>query len=605
MLARQKSDSGERAAGNAGDIQISSNAVFGGFRVAATSERFADKPAQWVVRVSARQSTVVRFDDMSIHVAVLGGGVAGLSAAHELIERGFRVSVYEAKNVFGGKARSLSVPGTGAGGRKDLPGEHGFRFFPAFYRHLPDTMMRIPFPGNVSVFNNLVHATRIEVARAGSPALILTARVPQNIEDWAVAFKEVFRGIGVADNEVLFFVDRLFTLLTSCPERRIAEYEQIPWWTFIDAATHSAAFQTLLGKGLTRSLVAVRAQEGSTRTVGYILLQLLFGLLTSGGFDRLLNGPTTEVWLTAWVEYLQQRGADLQTWAIIRSFRADASGITGVSIEQNGQSREIKADYYIAAMPVEVMSGLVDQELKTLAPSLANLTKLRTAWMNGIQFYLAQDVPLDFGHTLYADSPWALTSVSQRQFWTPGRLANYGDGLVGGILSVDISDWETPGILYGKEAMQCTALEVKNEVWAQMKSHLNVGGAEVIRDDNLLSWFLDPDVLFPNPSAVTNLEPLLINTAGSLQYRPEATTEICNLLLASDYVKTYTDLACMEAANEAARRAVNGILDHSGISAAHAPVWPLQEPAYFQPLIEYDRLRFRLGLPHASSPLPT
>jgi len=550
---------------------------------------------------------------MSIHVAVLGGGVAGLSAAHELIERGFQVSVYEAKNVFGGKARSLSVPGTGAGGRRDLPGEHGFRFFPAFYRHLPDTMMRIPFPGNVSVFNNLVRATRIEVARAGSPALILTARVPQNIEDWAVAFKELFRGIGVADNEVLFFVDRLFTLLTSCPERRIAEYEQIPWWTFIDAATHSAAYQTLLGKGLTRSLVAVRAQEGSTRTVGYILLQLLFGLLTSGGFDRLLNGPTTEVWLTAWVDYLQQKGVDLQTGAIIKNFHADASGITGVSIEQNGQPREIKADYYIAAMPVEVMSGLVDQELKTLAPSLANLAKLRTAWMNGIQFYLAQDVPLDFGHTLYADSPWALTSVSQRQFWTPGRLANYGDGLVGGILSVDISDWETPGILYGKEAMQCTALEVKNEVWAQMKLHLNVegnvegnsGGAEVLRDDNLLSWFLDPDVLFPNPSAVTNLEPLLINTAGSLQYRPEATTEIRNLLLASDFVKTYTDLACMEAANEAARRAVNGILDQSGISAAHAPVWPLQEPAYFQPLIEYDRLRFRLGLPHASSPVPS
>ena len=170
---------------------------------------------------------------------------------------------------------------------------------------------------------------------------------------------------------------------------------------------------------------------------------------------------------------------------------------------------------------------------------------------------------------------------------------------------MDISDWETPGILYGKVATQCTALEVKNEVWAQMKAHLNVGGAEIIRDDNLLSWFLDPDVLFPNPSAVTNLEPLLINTAGSLQYRPEATTEIPNLLLASDYVKTFTDLACMEAANEAARRAVNAILDHSGISAAHATVWPMQEPEYFQPLIEYDRLRFRLGLPHASSPLPS
>ena len=123
--------------------------------------------------------------------------MGGLSAAHELIERGFEVSVYEAKNQFGGKARSLSVPNTGTQGRKDLPGEHGFRFFPAFYRHLPDTMMRIPFAGNVSVFNNLVHATRIHVARAGLPPLILTARIPQSIEDWAVTFTELFSGIGV------------------------------------------------------------------------------------------------------------------------------------------------------------------------------------------------------------------------------------------------------------------------------------------------------------------------------------------------------------------------------------------------------------------------
>jgi 15-cis-phytoene desaturase len=212
-------------------------------------------------------------------------------------------------------------------------------------------------------------------------------------------------------------------------------------------------------------------------------------------------------------------------------------------------------------------------------------------------------VPLEYGHTLYADSPWAITSVSQRQFWNQADLAGYGDGRVGGILSADISDWETPGILYGKPAMQCTAEEIKNEVWAQMKVHLNVSGAEIISDANLLSWFLDPDVQFPNPFAVTNLEPLLINTVGSLQYRPESCTEIPNLFLASDYVKTYTDVACMEAANEAARRAVNGILDRSGSNANRASLWPLEEPEFFKPLIEYDRLRFRLGLPHAS-PLP-
>jgi 15-cis-phytoene desaturase len=539
---------------------------------------------------------------MSQRVAVFGGGVGGLSAAHELVERGFEVSVYERRVDIGGKARSLSVPNTGKNGRKDLPGEHGFRFFPAFYRHLPDTMKRIPYTGSLNVFDNLVHATRIHVARAGKPPLILTARIPQSVEDWAVAFKDIFSGIGIPDNEVLYFVDRLFTLLSSCPERRIAEYEQIPWWTFINAADHSADYQTLLGKGLTRSLVAVRAQQGSTRTVGYTLLQLLFGLLTYGGFDRLLTGPTGDVWLTPWGSYLRQRGVRFQTLTTIKAFNVSTTGIASVTAETDGQSQQITADHYISALPVEIMAALVDDQLKKHAPSLANLNKLRTAWMNGIQFYLAQDVPLEFGHSLYADSPWALTSISQRQFWSQANLADFGGGNLGGILSVDISDWETPGILYGKPAMQCSAKEIEAEVWAQIKLHLNVAGAVVIRDDDLLGWFLDPDVEFPNPTATTNLEPLLINTCGSLQYRPEAFTEIPNLFLASDYVKTYTDVACMEAANEAARRAVNALLERTGSSAQRASLWPLMEPDFFKPLIDYDRLRFRLGLAHASCP---
>ena len=103
-------------------------------------------------------------------VAILGGGVGGLSAAHELAERGFAVTVYERQATFGGKARSMSVPGSGTGGRKDLPGEHGFRFFPGFYKHITDTMRRIPFGDRgASCADNLVLATRILLARAGKP----------------------------------------------------------------------------------------------------------------------------------------------------------------------------------------------------------------------------------------------------------------------------------------------------------------------------------------------------------------------------------------------------------------------------------------------------
>lgn len=59
-------------------------------------------------------------------VAVFGGGVAGLSVAHELAERGFQVRVYERKSGLGSKARSIPVPNSGRDGRPPLPGESGF-----------------------------------------------------------------------------------------------------------------------------------------------------------------------------------------------------------------------------------------------------------------------------------------------------------------------------------------------------------------------------------------------------------------------------------------------------------------------------------------------
>jgi uncharacterized protein with NAD-binding domain and iron-sulfur cluster len=82
------------------------------------------------------------------------------------------------------------------------------------------------------------------------------------------------------------------------------------------------------------------------------------------------------------------------------------------------------------------------------------------------------------------------------------------------------------------------------------------------------------------------------------QYRPEAQIEIPNLFLASDYVRTYTDLATMEGANEAARRAVNCLLLAAGSTAQPAQLWPLTEPEFLKPLQEIDRIRFALGQPH-------
>ena len=93
--------------------------------------------------------------------------------------------------------------------------------------------------------------------------------------------------------------------------------------------------------------------------------------------------------------------------------------------------------------------------------------------MNGVQFYLRRDLPTAHGHVIHIDTEWALTSISQLQFWRSMPPDLFGDSDVRGVLSVDVSDWDGPGS-NGRPAMQCSREEVVREVWKQLKRSINV-----------------------------------------------------------------------------------------------------------------------------------
>src|SRR6266536_524240 len=141
---------------------------------------------------------------MSSRVIILGGGVAGMSAAHELVERGFEVVVLERRNIAGGKARSLRVTHEGdrtsghqlAGNTVGsighrLPGEHGFRFFPGFYKHVIDTMSRIPSSDGRSVADHLVPTTRLGFTQYGKPAFLVPAVFPRTPNDAGTVLRDM------------------------------------------------------------------------------------------------------------------------------------------------------------------------------------------------------------------------------------------------------------------------------------------------------------------------------------------------------------------------------------------------------------------------------
>jgi uncharacterized protein with NAD-binding domain and iron-sulfur cluster len=532
-------------------------------------------------------------------VAILGGGVAGMSAAHELAQRGFRVTVFEAGHAPGGKARSIFVPNTGTEGRRDLPGEHGFRFFPSFYKHLPDTMQNIPY-GRGSVYDNLVPTSRTMVARENGPDLELLTHFPRSLKDVQDLLRLRPSDFSLSRADLLFLAQRIWILLTSCPERRSEEYDRIPWWEFVDAERRSPEFQYALAEIGVRFLLALNGRKASTKTVGDIGIQLWFDHLKPGVYvDRLLNGPTHDVWLGPWLAHLRQLGVDYRLESRVDDIRCQNDRVVEVMVSRPDGSRYSFADdYYIAALPVERMRSLVSPEMLEAEPRLAHLNRLHTDWMVGLQFFLDTDVRLTRGHILVTDSPWALTAVSQKQFWPNVDLSRFGDGRVGGILSVIISNWDAPGDHCGKPARACTQEEIQAEVWEELKRHLNDSGEVHLEDHNVLYSYM-ADSCWRMGNLWVNAEPLLINTAGSWQLRPEAVTGLPNLFLASDYVRTNTDVASMEAANEAARRAVNGILDAAGSGEPKCSIWALEEPAIFEPLKRMDRELFKRGLPHA------
>ena len=258
----------------------------------------------------------------------------------------------------------------------------------------------------------------------------------------------------------------------------------------------------------------------------------------------------------------------------------------------------VAADWYVMAMPVERARRVLGPQVRALEPAVNGLDQLFVDWMAGIQFYLKRRVNIVHGHMTFLDSPWALTALTQAQFW--GRRdfpRDYGDGTAVDSFSIDISDWDTPGMLFKKPAKQCTHDEIAREVWAQILTHHTAG--DQLQGDIVHSWFLDPGIAWVRGrNANRNDTPLLVNTVGTWEKRPQAHTKIPNLFLGGDYVQTDIDLATMEGGNESGRAAVAALLHAAGSSASPPAMYTLYEAPELAEVKAIDAQRYKAGQPN-------
>lgn len=608
---------------------------------------------------------------------VIGAGVAGLTAAHELAERGFKVDVYERALFPGGKAATryptLKLH-PGVESNKDwirVPSEHGFRLFPSFYRHVIDTMHRIPFDPSKpfqngqrregkplpdartyhTVGDNLI-ATRIAaMARHGIPPRPIPRAGAGSLDGFLRLLEGLTESMRVdryATTDAARLQLKMLQYLTSCKKRRDEPgsrgqgYGERTWWDFLGGHRFSEDFQSEI-ETFVRTMVAMEARTGNCRTVGNVAMQLAFDMSGDGTrVDRLLNGPTSDQWLLPWEEYLRRLEVTFNYGKRVSKLEYSTveRRITGIQIHDvdytdgvdNPKLVDVGADcYVVAALPLDEMQRLLSKRwAQALVADDPGLTWIRdvdlsvyTSWMAGIQFYLEdEDVSIIRGHVYYPESAWKLSSVSQAQFWGPDFCKRYGDDKIRGILSVDVCDWQTregQHKVRGRTAEECPwASMVADEVWAQLQHALTVDG-RCLLPRRYAAYHVDDSIVFPHvaqkgkredlpddwerPDRVRyraiNTSPYLVHPAGSHRLRPTAETCIENLVLASDYVRSNTDLATMEGANEAARRAVNAVLRRmSRYNSEGCALFDYEEPAEFNFIKRLDEDLFLRGEPH-------
>ncbi|WP_437948929.1 FAD-dependent oxidoreductase [Sorangium sp. So ce296] len=527
-----------------------------------------------------------------------------------------------------------------------VPGEHGFRFFPSFYRHVFDTMRRIPVVTSTqdvsetfrTVLDNLVPTKSSYLAmaaRGDKPArtVVFPREAPIGLSPLLSTLKDYVSELGYTHGDIAQLALKIFKYMTSCAERREAEYEDISWWDFIEGDRLSPICQDHMDKA-PEVLGAMVARKSDARTQGNCVTQLLLDpILRPGRVDATLISPTSSSWFEHWRKHLRKEQEVEFHIGRLSDFRYDDVSKQILPVITGDGADELDADcYFVIAASLPVMlrgdpgteggtpyePGLAQrfldvhkQHARDLPAEVRDFEKL-AAWaeelkdkdwndpghmqdnplqhLTGIQFFFPTDVMARAGHTLYLDSRWRLSSISQPRFWH--RRRDTSDPYRG-LLSVDIgnvytkgghADGSIAGQTQGKKMWESTRDEIAEEVWSQVVATL----APDVRAPKPICYHIDDYLEFDpkTDTPIRNGAPYLVNRPSDWRRRPGTPgayqVQCGRWVLAGTYMQTYTRLTTMEAANESGRHAANAILDDlqrrdSSLSFPRCETWNPEE----------------------------
>lgn len=209
-----------------------------------------------------------------------------------------------------------------------VPGEHGFRFFPAFYRHVFDTMRRTPMfdqagqTQGATAFDQLVPTPDSRLAlKDGKGPQDFQVRKIRSFRQMDDLLLRMLNDLQMTARDLLGLQFFTMRYLLSGRARREHEAEPISFVDYIQTvggpapdgtprkSRFSAAALAFIDQA-PRALAAMSARESDARTQYDIAAQLMTVQPDGPADDMTLNGPTTTSWLDHWKTYLKRQGVE-------------------------------------------------------------------------------------------------------------------------------------------------------------------------------------------------------------------------------------------------------------------------------------------------------
>ena len=540
-------------------------------------------------------------------IAVFGAGIAGLTVAHELSLRGWRVTVYEVNQEVGGFFRSARA-------KEDdgMPSEYSWHGIGPWYANTLAVMKQIEVIPGLSVYD---HALSRPVSFAmvpdeGPPMFDACNRFRMTrldllrwgwlmLKTWTAGrrSREVYAGINAAE---------AYRPLLSDVAWKTWRASFGPWvgsdWLNVSLHQVGLFFRKQFFAGEPHQHRA--DDDGPAWTHGSRVGWLV------------LRGPSSEAWFDPWVKVLESRGVQFRYGAELAkleledpSLQLDLTddGTLGVSpmplrISKaklaSGESIEAD-DYVLATNPFaarDVIGRTPDlstlDELKLLEPLVQDGPHTQVSFR--IAFAERIEWPRERPAVVIADSPWNITICPQEQVWHADEDLGPGvKSLWTGTACVS----QIRGHVHGIVLEDCSEEQFVDEIMAQISScsalrtmlmDANQGRAwddQVVRVEVWHEWIFSPQTGIDHP------QPKWVNTTNTQPFLPGQATPISNLFIAGAHTRTDADVWSIEAAVESGRRVAK-------LLEPDVPVVGEYIPSPLRLARGLDDLCYRLRLPH-------